>query len=248
MDTKKRYCIWDVESSLMESLHFEVWETNIAKENVVVPSYIHCISLRFYGEKKIQTISQTDFPLFKYDIHDDTEVLKAFSKIIQQPNIVLVAHNGDNFDIRKFNARLLSKGLPPIPPIKTIDTLKIARRYFKLEWNSLDHLARILGYEGKMENPKGLWRDCFFGDKKAMRHMGKYNRQDIEALTHVFERLMPYVKNTAGANAQCQNPTCGSVDIQWRGPRPEKGYHEFKCNICHSWGQIKIPKLRKGRA
>src|SRR3990167_298209 len=172
--------LWDLESSYNSGYFFDVWETNIDHFNIDVPSFIHCLSYRWYGESKIHTISILDDPRrFKKDIHDDYYVLKEFSKIIAEADMQ-VAHNGDRFDIKKFNERLLLRGLPPLPNIKSYDTLKIARRYFKLDYNSLDYLGKTLGYKGKMDNPKGLWRDCFNGDKKALLHLARYNRQDIE--------------------------------------------------------------------
>lgn len=233
----QKILIWDVESSLQQSLHFDVWETNIAKENVLIPSYIHCISYKFLGDKSVKTISQRDFPRFKRNIHDDTDVLRAFSKVVEQADI-LVAHNGDRFDLRKFNGRLLLAGLPPIPVHKTIDTLKIARNRFMLDWNSLDYIAKALGHEGKMKNPDGLWKACFFGDEKALAQMERYNRQDIEALEFIFRKIMPFVKfPLVRKDVRCPNPVCGSDAIIFKGTRD--GKQRFQCTLCKAWGNIK---------
>lgn len=210
---------------------------------MVIPSYVHMISYKWLDESKIYTISQTDFSLFKKNIHDDREVLKAFSKVIEEADMI-VAHNGDSFDLRKLRGRLLLQGLPPIPHTKSIDTLKIARRLFKLDWNSLDYLAKKLGHPGKKETPKGLWRDCFFGDRKAFKIMASYNRQDISALEYIYKKLSPHVKNINRKNDEekCQNESCGSVQIQYRGYGTNKQgrYRKIQCLVCGSWASVKI--------
>jgi hypothetical protein len=39
---------------------------------------------------------------------------------------IICAHNGDAFDIKKINSRLITNGFKPPSPFKTIDTLKAA--------------------------------------------------------------------------------------------------------------------------
>jgi DNA polymerase III epsilon subunit-like protein len=57
---------------------------------------------------------------------------------------LICAHNGDAFDIKKINSRLIVNGFKPPSPFKTIDTLKIARRVFKFDSNKLDNIGRYL--------------------------------------------------------------------------------------------------------
>lgn len=114
----------------------------------------------------------------------------------------------------------------------------MAKRCFKLDWNSLDYIAKALGFEGKMDNPKNLWIDCFNGDEDALSHMEKYNRQDIQANTHILEKLMPFTKGALSKEAICQNKLCGSNDIEWRGQ--SENVYQFVCRVCKKWGSVKI--------
>jgi hypothetical protein len=74
---------------------------------------------------------------------------------------VIVAHNGDRLDIKKSNAWFIAYGLKPPSPYITIDTLKIARKYFAFASNKLSDLSRFLKV-GKMLEHTGiaLWFDC----------------------------------------------------------------------------------------
>lgn len=241
--TNLKILLYDLETSLNKGYFFDVWETNISPENLISEQIIHCISYRWYGSKKIHTISVLDDPKrFKKNPIDDTYVLREFRKVILQADAI-VAHNGNSFDIKMLNGRILLSGNKPIPEIKSYDTYRIAKKYFKLNFNSLDYLSRKFGYKGKMNNPKGLWRACIEGNVKALEHMERYNRQDIEALTYVFEYLMPFVKMPIAKDAICQNPICNSKRLLWEGERA--GFHRFSCKDCGNYGKIKLKKQTK---
>ena len=60
---------------------------------------------------------------------------------------VVIAHNGDKFDMRKANARF-GHYEPPMP-VQQVDTLKVARKYFKFESNKLGDLGEHLGLGNK---------------------------------------------------------------------------------------------------
>lgn len=240
---KPKILIWDIESSYNLVATFGLWKQNIPHDNIIINRHIFCIAYRWYGEKKTHLISILDDPKrFKKDHHDDSYVVTEFRKVIEQAD-AHVAHYGDGFDLPMFNTRLIVNGLDPLPKIKSLDTLKIAKRHFNFNSNKLDYLAKFLGYKGKMDNPKGLWMRCFEGDKASLKHMGKYNKVDIDILEYVFNKLMPFVQNhqlNMGMflkGARCPNPTCGSTNIEWRGynyTRVSK-YKRFVCKDCRGW-------------
>jgi len=169
-----------------------------------------------------------------------------------------VAHYGDGFDMPLIQERFICHGLPPIPKIISLDTCKIAKKYFKFTSYKLDFIAQKLGHIGKLVNPTNLWNKCFDGDEKALQRMVRYCKRDISALCHIFERLMPYVKNNplnaglfheGGENSPvCPNPTCGSHDLIKRGyeyTRVNK-YQRYKCRVCGSWSNERTA-VREGR-
>ena len=243
-DVKPKILLWDIESSynLLYTFSLDQKDKTIPYDNIVTERYIFCISYKWFGEKTIHTISITDYPNFKQDIHDDFFVIKDFRDILEQAD-AYVGHYADNFDLPMLNARILRHGLDPLPKIIGLDTCKIARKYFRLNSNKLDYLAKYLGLKGKIHNSSGLWRECFEGNRQALKDMIKYNRQDVKVLEDVFIKLIPFVKNhPVNMNmflrgARCPNPTCGSFKLQSRGFRYTKlnKYQRFQCTDCGTW-------------
>ena len=242
-ENKPRILLWDIESSFNAVLSFDLYPERIPHDNILTERHIYCISYRWYGEKQTHTISiLDDKKRFKKNQHDDFFVVNKFREIMEQANCQ-VAHYGNRFDLPMLHARMLINKLKPLPKIISLDTKALASKYFKFNSNRLDYLAKLLGHKGKLENPKDLWVKCWKGDIKAIQHMARYNRQDIDALYFVFEKLMPYVKNNALnmgmflEGARCPNPTCGSTNIQWRGWNYTRvnRYRRFQCLTCGSW-------------
>jgi hypothetical protein len=66
-----------------------------------------------------------------------------------------------------------------------------------------------------MDTRSGLWLDVLKGNKQAVRDMLKYNKQDVELLEAVFEKLRPYIKTTVTDRGNCTN--CGSTKLKRNG-------------------------------
>lgn len=241
-DKKARVLLWDIETSFNLVLTFDLNSENyIPYKNILQERHIICVSYKWLGEKTIHTISiMDDKKRFKKDIHDDFYVVSEFRKMLEQAD-AQIGHYLSRFDVPMLNARLAFHGLNPVPKIATIDTKFVASKNFKFNSNRLDYLARFLGYKGKMENPSNLWIKCWEGDKTAIEHMAKYNRQDIDINEYVYNRLSPFMKNNPlnmnmfKAGARC--PNCGSEHIQSRGYNLTRTarYKRFQCLDCGAW-------------
>jgi uncharacterized protein YprB with RNaseH-like and TPR domain len=107
---------------------------------------------------------------------------------------LLIAHNGDRFDIRKANAKFLEHFLPPpFNRRNTIDTLKVAKRNFALTSNKLTDIAKLLRVGEKLATGGyELWRAVKRGSPAAWRRLAKYNRHDIILLEKVYLRMQPW--------------------------------------------------------
>jgi hypothetical protein len=152
----------------------------------------------------------------------------------------VIAHNGDRFDIKKTNTRFLIHRLPIASPLISIDTLKIAKRYFAFDSNRLDYLGRDLGVGRKVETKSRLNQRCFNGDRSAFNEMKRYNEHDVRLLADVYGPMAPYHKthpNLAGFNGDC--PVCASPKVQKRGVTAVQGgfKQRFKCESCSHWWQ-----------
>lgn len=197
-------------------------------------------------DKKVQTFALPDYPRYKKDIHDDGPLVRDLHRIMGEAEII-VAHNGDAFDIKKANARFAVHGLPPPAPAKSVDTLKIAKRSFKFDSNKLDNIARYLGIGRKLPHTGAdLWRRCYHGDLSAWPMMRRYNAHDVTLLKGVYFKFRPW-GNTPDIRLYTDEsgcPACGSKDTIHRGIlvyRTKKRYRH-SCKDCGKWFSGEIIK------
>jgi uncharacterized protein YprB with RNaseH-like and TPR domain len=170
-------------------------------------------------------------------------MVKALWALLDRADIV-VAHNGDNFDIRKTNAAFLQCGLPPPSPYKTVDTKKVAKRYFFLNSNKLDDLGKLLKLGEKQHTSFDLWLGCMANDPKAWKTMLDYNIQDVILLEKIYLELRPWITNHPSLTAitgveAC--PKCGSTDSKISKTRYLSGGAkrvQRLCNKCHGYFSI----------
>jgi hypothetical protein len=194
-----------------------------------------------------------DFKGYKKALYDDKAMVTELWKILDQADIV-IAHNGDSFDIKKINARFLVHGLLPPSTYKTVDTLKVARKHFKFDSNRLNDLAKTLGVGGKLPHIGfALWKGCMAGDPEAWEVMKQYNAQDVALLEAIYLRLRPWAANHPDVNlfgdsghnvsgATC--PNCGSSHTHRRGMAVARTrrYQRLNCQSCGTWFQGDIIK------
>lgn len=222
-----------------------LWETNII--SVQVPWYMLSFSYKWMGEDKVRCHALPDYPLFKKDKENDKHLIEDLHALFDEADI-LIAHNGDRFDIRKANARFIMQGLRPPSPYKSIDTLKAARRFFHFQSNKLDDLGQYLDVGRKMPHTGfDLWSRCMKGEKDAWKTMREYNMKDVLLLERVYEKLKPYMTNHPDLTVyedMIGCPTCKSMKIERRGfaVARKRKYRRYHCNGCGSWFQGTILK------
>ena len=143
---------------------------------------------------------------------DDKRILKSIWKLLDEANIV-IAHNGDRFDLRKLNARFIDNEMVPPTPYKSIDTLKVARREFAFTSYKQDYLTKHFKLEQKLDTNFQLWLDCMDGKQDALDRMAEYNRHDVMGLEDVYLKLRPYIHNHPNLGVLMDQdvcPNCGS--------------------------------------
>ena len=176
------------------------------------------------------------------DEFSEKELVKRLHDYMDEADI-LIAHNGDKFDIKKANAKFLEFGFSPPSPYKSIDTLRIARRYFALTSNKLGDLGEKLGLGHKVQTGGfSLWQGCIKGYPKSWALMAKYNRQDVVLLEKIYLRLRPWITNHPVISQGFDCPNCASSELHKRGfayTRKHK-YQRWQCQKCSAWTQSKI--------
>jgi len=248
-DYKQKVLLFDIETAPNLGSYFELW-----KEGNILWTFQHwyilCFAYKWLGEKETYVLALPDFKTWKKDKTNDFELVQKLHELFNQAEII-IAQNGDKFDIRKVNARFIKWGLEPPQPYKTIDTLKIAKKYFKFDSNKLDDLGDYLNIGRKIRTEKGLWKDCMEGDLKAWKYMKDYNIQDVILLEKVYLKLRcwnnspPNMNLVLGGFTNC--PKCGSEHTQKRGfgINGTTIYQRYQCMNCSAWSKGETEKRDK---
>lgn len=224
----------------IETIPDLVWVWSLYDDNAIeVKEHWKIISFAasWYGSRKVLCKALPDYS------NDEEALCQDIWNLLDDADIV-VAHNGDRFDIRRINARLIDHGFDPPSPYKTVDTKKEISRVAAFSSNRLDWLAKQLHLGRKVEhNGWPLWRGCIEGDKKAWALMKKYNAHDITIMRNLYERLSPWMRQpNVGlykSGLRCTSPTCGSKNIQQRGYYYARTriYKKYVCKDCGKWSR-----------
>ena len=147
-------------------------------------------------------------------------MLNKFVKILGEADEI-IAHNGDNFDIKEIRARCIQQGILMYPTYRTLDTLKKSRQYFRFASNKLDYIGKFLDVGEKMHHQGfQMWIDITEDHcEKALAEMIKYCEQDVILLEDVYTAMSPYIYHNTnfavlhgGQKWDC--PECTSKDVK----------------------------------
>lgn len=240
MENTPRVLLVDIETSPSVGLFWDrMWETDIIKQI----KYWHLLtfSAKWLGGKQI-TRGLNDYKGYKPGTDNDKKMMKEIHGLLDEADIV-IAQNGDKFDVRKINARLIYHGMTPPSPFKTIDTKKVASKYFAFNSNSQDWMLQYLGL-GKKEETGGfqLWLDCEAGKPGAWKKMKSYNSNDVLGLEKLYRRFKPWIKthpNLGMYTGILSCPRCGSKRMQSRGFQVNltTKYRRLQCQDCGGWSR-----------
>lgn len=222
-----------------------VWKQNIGANMIAKESYMMSYAAKW--------LDDTEVLYNETRTEDDTALCIDLYELLNEADLV-IAHNGDKFDLPKINAYAIKAGLTPPSPYKTIDTLRIARKNFFFQRNTLGYLADYLELPSrKLEHEKfkgfELWAECMKGNEEAWAEMKKYNIEDVHVLEELYFRLRPFMPNhptvTMEGNYAC--PKCGSVHTRRRGYTYTNAgkYRRYRCDDCSSWSQERYTTLKK---
>lgn len=240
-----RILLWDLETSLLRVGTFSLYPDSINHQNILDDWYIISGAWKYLDKTKISAVSGLDDPKrFKKDVRDDYHVVSTIRNVLEDVDVI-VGHNQDRFDIKKFQARLIYHSLEPLPKlIHSVDTLKQVRRIAAFSSNRLDYLTKHLCGEGKMGTSSGLWLRAMQGDVAAITEMVKYNKVDVKRLEDLYLRLLPYMKShphvgaIGGQDRNDSCPSCGSVELtRQRIKFTASGLKRIQkqCKGCHAY-------------
>jgi len=206
---------------------------------------------------------------YRWEGQSRSTVLKDYSEVKQQEDYLLcqlmhnlyskadvvVGHNILGFDHKMLEVRCLANGLPPLPAVKLIDTLQIAKQKFRFPSNKLDALAAYLGIGRKVSHSGiDLWIKTQEGSKEALDDMVEYCKQDVDLLYDVFMHLrgrglvsgINYANYYNDTVTRCKS--CGSKHLIPTGrlvTTPTGRYNELQCQDCEALQRDKKNQLSK---
>jgi DNA polymerase elongation subunit (family B) len=210
--------LFDIETSPLEAYVFQksIYRANITTDQVISEWFMLTWSAKWLYDDTIMSARLTGKEAVN---EDDSRITRGLWKLLDEADIV-IAHNGDGFDVPNMNTRFIVNGLNPPSPYQTIDTMLVARKQFGFTHNSLNALAKIFGFDAKMDTDFDLWKRAKSGDEKALAYMQEYNMGDVTLLEKVYLKLRPWIRNHPNVGLYIDSdetvcPNCGNKDITW---------------------------------
>lgn len=236
--TDSRIAFLDIETAPSIGYTWAKWEQNVI--DFIQNGYLLSYSFKCANQAGVKTRGLPDYKkTWAKSKIDDSALLADLWKDLDSVDIV-IAHNGDRFDLPQIRTRFVTLGMSPTSPFQTVDTLKIARSVFKFKSNKLDDLGRDLGIGRKMAHTGfHLWLGCMKGDPESWRIMKRYNRRDVLLLEELYYKFLPWSKNHPNVNkgGETRCVRCGSNKIKRDGERftnlRKKGL--IHCLACGGW-------------
>lgn len=185
--------VYDIETSHMEVRTFYIGQkVSISHKQIIKPSKVISIQYLSTPMKKAKYLQWDN--IGKLD-HDDSSMLEEFVTNILPKMDLVVTQNGDNFDKKVLNDRLMLQKLPLFTSKPSIDILKLSRKSFRAPSHKLDYRSSIHGFGGKIHMIDEDWVDVETNRKPVSAKMGPYGCKDVEDTLNLFWAELPYYKD-----------------------------------------------------
>lgn len=246
-----RILIFDIETAPMRSYTWSMWKQNVGGNQVMSDWFVLCWSAKWLFEEEV--LSGTLNP-DEVKAEDDSRIMGSLWTLFDEADI-LIAHNGDRFDIPKANTRFLLHGLRPPSPYQSIDTLKVLKRMFKFSSNRLDYVNKEMGLTRKIDTGGfELWSRCMNGEQEALNEMSSYCDQDVRILEEHYLKVRPWIKSHPNLGMWIEEnvqscPNCGGQEIAFSGKTyttTVSQFDVFTCDDCGAHGRSRISNFTRG--
>lgn len=249
INTTAKVLVMDIETAPIRAYVWGIWNQNIALNQIQSDWFCLTWAAKWLFEDKVYSAKLTPKEVV---IQDDKRIIKGIWELINQADIV-IAHNGEKFDVPKLNARFIINGLQPPLPYQQIDTLKHIRRQFGFTSNKLDYVNKLLNLERKTDTGGfELWENCMKGDKDSLDIMEGYNINDVKILEETYLHIRAWIKPHPNMGlfildeTQARCPSCGSAELAEIG----KQYHttanvyvSLRCGNCGATARKRLPDV-----
>ena len=238
----------DIETLPIITYSWGIWKQNLSDFQIIEDWCLLSWSAKWLGDSYIYSDILTPNEAVN---RKDKRICKTMWNLLDECDLV-IAHNGDRFDLRKLNARFMNHRMDPPSPYLSIDTLKQSRRNFAFTTHKLDFLSQIISNKEKIKTDFALWRGCDNGDVSSLNKMLSYNKHDVLLLEEVYLSMLPWMKGipnfalyTSSNKTICGH--CGSSDLKKNGfyVTPANKYQSYKCMECGCFVRDRISSLSK---
>ena len=243
---KPKILFLDIETAPTLAWVWKRFKENVSQAQIVQEGYILTWAAKWYGEPLVASDSLHKYPEY-LEAENDEPLVKALHKLLSEADIV-VAHNGDRFDLPTINTRMVSRGLKPPKPYKTVDTLKILKSKFRFPSNRLDSVCDYLGIGNKKETGGfSLWARCMRKEAKAFEEMLDYNIYDVVLLEELYKTIAPWYSNHVNVanfveSSEKACTVCASTNLKEGGVVHTNlsTFNAYQCQDCGHWNRGRI--------
>jgi hypothetical protein len=152
----------------------------IHPDNVLEWPRTICAAWNWYGEEKVHFAAE-------WTPGGRERLLKKTWEAFDKAHIV-VGHNMAGFDAKKLRLDWAEAGYAPPSPVKYYDTLKVVRREFGAESNTLDSLCKRFGIVAKTDRYNvQVAKDACAGSREDQKRIQAYNIGDIPASVGIYD-------------------------------------------------------------
>lgn len=232
--------ITDIETAPELAYVWGRWKQNVAPNQVKERSYMLSWAAKRLGSGEVFADALPYYDDYKAGDNNDYNIVKSLWEVLDSADII-IAHNGIKFDLAYANTRFACHGLGMPSPYKVVDTLAVAKKYFRFPANSLKELIAFFGFEeDKMDNSMDTWIKCMNGDADAWNYMVEYNKRDITTLENVYLKLRPYDRMHPNIRLYADSdalgcPCCGSERfsiLEKNAYTMQSVFESYRCNGC----------------
>lgn len=237
INTSARVLILDIETAPIRAFVWGIWNVNVGINQIQSDWFCLTWAAKWLFEDKVYSGKLKPKEVAE---QNDKRIIQGIWKLINEADIV-IAHNGEKFDIPKLNSRFILNGLQPPLPYQQIDTLKHIRRQFGFTSNKLDYVNKLLNLERKKDTNFELWENCMKGNADALSEMEAYNVQDVRILEETYLQIRAWIKPHPNMGLfildekEHRCPNCGSSELTEQGKTyntTANVYNLMRCDNC----------------
>jgi len=197
---------FDIETAPNVGHFWQMWQTNIGLNQQLEHGWIISFVAKWLGEDEVIFMENYD--------GDDPDLVANLAELISQADIV-VGHNVGRFDLNWLRTECARLGVKPFPPVKIVDTLKVAKKYFRLVSNTLEYCLKFFGLPQKSKHKKFAGHDLWMqavehNNPEARAEMLEYNIQDVVSNEELYLYLLPFIGDhpNIGVYVESEVPVC----------------------------------------